>query len=121
MSFPRASRLVSKHDFTFVFDKPGKLYSQHVKILYRINTLPHPRLGIIVAKRILRLAVDRNRIRRVIRESFRQYQVDLPAVDVVIMLRSSLKKPDYALFRQELEGIWQQLKGVVAGTKCITN
>lgn len=41
------------------------------------------RLGLIVAKRVLRRAVDRNRAKRVIRESFRQ-RVDLPPMDVVV-------------------------------------
>ena len=43
------------------------------------------RLGLIVAKRVLRRAVDRNRAKRVIRESFRQHG-DLPPLDVVVRL-----------------------------------
>ena len=43
------------------------------------------RLGLIVAKRVLKRAVDRNRAKRIIRESFRR-RLDLPPVDVVVRL-----------------------------------
>ncbi|MDE0421666.1 MAG: ribonuclease P protein component [Gammaproteobacteria bacterium] len=47
------------------------------------NDLETPRLGLIVGKRMLPLAVDRNRAKRLIRESFRQAD-GLPAMDVVV-------------------------------------
>jgi len=45
--------------------------------------MPAPRLGLIVGKRFLPRAVDRNRAKRVIRESFRQAP-NLPAMDIVV-------------------------------------
>lgn len=51
----------------------------------RTNNLGASRLGLIVAKRVLRRAVDRNRAKRVIRESFRK-RCDLPALDIVVRL-----------------------------------
>lgn len=106
MNFPRGSRLVSKLDFKFVFDKPRKISSQHLKILYRINALSQPRLGIIAAKSILRLAVDRNRVRRIIRESFRQHYADLGAVDVIVMLSKAVGKTEGKALREEIDEIW---------------
>lgn len=47
------------------------------------NKMDGPRLGLIVGKRFLRRAVDRNRAKRMIRESFRQAR-DLPAMDIVV-------------------------------------
>lgn len=51
----------------------------------RPNGRAKARLGLIVGKRVLKRAVDRNRAKRVIRESFRQ-RVDMPPVDVVVRL-----------------------------------
>ena len=51
------------------------------------NDLGMTRLGLIVAKKVLRRAVDRNRAKRVIRESFRRQS--LPALDVVVRLTES--------------------------------
>jgi len=50
------------------------------------NELQFPRLALVVPKRLVRLAVARNRIRRLARESFRQHQRDLGGCDVVIRL-----------------------------------
>ena len=51
----------------------------------RTNDLGASRLGLIVAKKVLRHAVDRNRAKRVIRESFRRRR-GLPALDIVVRL-----------------------------------
>lgn len=52
----------------------------------RPNNLGRARLGMIVGKRILKLAVARNRSRRIIREAFRQLQAELHGLDVVVRL-----------------------------------
>ena len=109
MRFSRTSRLVSKHDFKFVFDKPRKAYSKHLQVLYRPNTLSHARLGIVISKLKARLSVDRNRVRRVVRESFRQHQSTLGGVDVVVMLKSVLDKLDGKLLRDEIDNLWHSI------------
>ena len=44
------------------------------------------RLGLVVAKKLLKRAVDRNRVKRVVREQFRLRRSALPAVDLVVRL-----------------------------------
>lgn len=53
----------------------------------RGNDVGVARLGMIVAKKVLRRAVDRNRAKRVVRESFRRQSLE--AVDVVVRLTES--------------------------------
>ena len=55
-------------------------------VMVRPNQVGHPRLGMIVAKRLLARAVDRNRVKRCVRESFRQVMAELPACDFVVRL-----------------------------------
>lgn len=55
-------------------------------VMVRPNQVGHPRLGMIIAKRLLARAVDRNRVKRCIRESFRQVLSELPACDFVVRL-----------------------------------
>ena len=50
------------------------------------------RIGLIVSKRALRHAVDRNRAKRVIRETFRLNRADLPAVDIVVQVTGPASK-----------------------------
>ena len=54
-----------------------------LRLAARANAVEMPRLGLIVGKRMLPRAVDRNRAKRVIRESFRQ-ACGLPAMDMVV-------------------------------------
>jgi ribonuclease P protein component len=55
-------------------------------VMARPNQVGYPRLGMVVAKRLLARAVDRNRVKRCVRESFRQVLPDLPACDFVVRL-----------------------------------
>lgn len=55
-------------------------------VMVRPNQAGFPRLGMIVAKRLLGRAVDRNRVKRCIRESFRLVLPELPACDFVVRL-----------------------------------
>lgn len=55
-------------------------------VMVRPNQVGHPRLGMIVAKRLLARAVDRNRVKRCVRECFRQVLPELPACDFVVRL-----------------------------------
>lgn len=71
------------------------------------NDLDHPRLGLIVPKRILARAVDRNRIKRILREAFRLMQADLGNLDVVIRLRTADASGTFR-YRVECERLLRQ-------------
>lgn len=51
------------------------------------NQLAHPRLGLIVAGKVVRRAVGRNRVKRLLREVFRARQQELAGLDLVVRLR----------------------------------
>jgi len=73
------------------------------------NDKTGPRLGLAVALRVTRTAVERNRIRRIIRESFRRHQQALPGVDLVVSARArALGAPGPAL-HASLEALWRQV------------
>ena len=52
------------------------------------NQLDHPRLGLVVRKKFIKKAVNRNQFKRIVRERFRLSQHDLPAIDIVVMNRA---------------------------------
>jgi len=57
-------------------------------VLLRPNAFGVPRLGLIVPKRVFPRAVDRNRMKRVLRELFRAQQERLGSRDILIRLNS---------------------------------
>ena len=85
MRFSEA-RLVNKTDFDRVFADNQRARTDYAVVMARPNLVGYPRLGMIVAKRLLARAVDRNRVKRCVRESFRQVLPELPACDFVVRL-----------------------------------
>ena len=71
MKFSRQSRLLKPAEFKLVFNKPLRSGDDCFRILARPNELQRHRLGMAVSKKACAKAVGRNRIKRVIRESFR--------------------------------------------------
>lgn len=61
--------------------------NKYFKIFFVRNNEENTRLGIIASKKILPSAVDRNRAKRVIRETFRQHNVKTSKLDMVVMVR----------------------------------
>lgn len=86
--FVRSLRLQRTEDFQQAF-RLGNKQNQNGLIVYtRLNGLGYARLGLTIAKKIIPSASARNRLKRLIRESFRLNQSRLPEVDIVIVVIS---------------------------------
>lgn len=55
-----------------------------------------------IARRVVPLAVDRNYVKRIIREVFRRHQYDFSGLDLVVLLRSGVNRGNYAAITAEL-------------------
>ena len=62
-----------------------------------------------VSRRVSKLAVVRNRVRRVSRESFRLHRAILPHLDILLIARTQAAGETNAVLRVELESIWSRL------------
>ncbi|WNC72397.1 ribonuclease P protein component [Thalassotalea psychrophila] len=107
--FNRESRLLTPGHFKQVFDNPTRYGSNHFTILITSNSDNTNRLGMAIAKKRVKLAVQRNRMKRLTRESFRLNQHKLPAVDLVVMVKSGIDKLDNDAINQQLEKIWRKI------------
>ncbi len=67
-----------------------------------------PRLGLAIAKRCAPHAVARNRIKRVIRESFRHVRDDLKPMDLVVLCRRAAVEADNATLYDSLARHWKR-------------
>ncbi len=106
---PPAARLRRAADFTALRKPTGRLGSACFRIRYRDNEVGFARLGQAVSRRVSKRAVDRNRIKRIVRESFRLVRADLPAVDVLIVADGAARDATRADLRADLDRLWRRL------------
>jgi ribonuclease P protein component len=114
--FIRQAKIVKTDDFSSVFNLRKRIAGQHLVMRYRLNEASMPRLGLIVSKKTAKLAVQRNYMRRVLRELFRLNQQHLPEVDLVVQVQKTFEKPEFMLIKQEFESLLLKLS-----TKVIVN
>lgn len=107
--FQPGSRLLRPADFKRAYATGRKYRNEFFSLNVTANTQQQPRLGLSIAARAVGNAVQRNRIKRQIRESFRQAQRELPAVDVVAAARSGAEKASAADLRLALRELWAKV------------
>ena len=107
--FPATFRLKTASDIDAVFQAGQKIAANNFVVLVNTNKLNHPRLGTMIAKRKVKHAVDRNRIKRIIRESFRLQQHDLKNYDIIVLATKDIDKLPNEQLQQCLAKIWPKL------------
>lgn len=110
-SFKRESRLLKPQEFKQVFDKTEwRSSSPQLLLLATSNEQNQARLGFVLAKKQIKLAVDRNRIKRIVRESFRHNKHEIAAIDLVVLGRKGLAELDNHELRAMIDALWFKLK-----------
>ncbi|AYG47411.1 ribonuclease P protein component [Pseudomonas sp. Leaf58] len=108
--FSREKRLLTPRHFKAVFDSPtGKVPGKNLLILARENGLDHPRLGLVIGKKSVKLAVQRNRLKRLMRDSFRLNQQLVAGLDIVIVARKGLGEIENPELHQHFGKLWKRL------------
>ncbi|MDY6919801.1 MAG: ribonuclease P protein component [Pseudomonadota bacterium] len=109
--FRRHQRLLSAAKFQAVFKQTEGRVSHTAFLMLARNTSPQQpgRLGLVVAKKHLKRAVDRNRFKRVVRDRFRLSQHALQGLDVVILARPGSGQLDSHQLAGELDKYWGKL------------
>lgn len=110
LAFPRGARLLCARDFSHVFACPERHADRFFTVLARPNNVGCARLGLAISKKAARRAIDRNRIKRLVRASFRLHRAALPAVDVVVMARPAAVSQANATLLRSLSNIWKKLE-----------
>ena len=108
-TFSRELRLLTPREFDNVFQNPFRVASPLFTILCKANSLATPRIGLTIAKKRVKLATQRNRIKRCARDSFRLHQHDLPPVDLVLMVKGDISNTDNAELHKQLERLWSKI------------
>lgn len=107
--YTRELRLLTPSHFENVFSNAIPAVSPKATLLGKQNSLNHPRLGVTVSKKNVRKAHDRNRVKRLIRESFRLNQHNLPNIDIVVVVKPGLDKQSNQEIFKLLDKLWKKL------------
>jgi len=112
LTLPSQRRLRRKSDFDAAYARGKRLCNAFFAVTVRRNdpdAANGPRLGLAVAVRTAGSSVERNRIRRVIRESFRVHQRELPPVDIVVSARNRARDAPGPELRAALAELWNRV------------
>ena len=107
--FTRWQRLLKPSEFKNVFDQACKSGDNYFTVLARPNALTTSRLGLVIAKKKIRKAVARNRVKRLIRESFRYHQHGLMGIDCVVLAKEGIDQFDNRTLTCALTTHWQKI------------
>jgi ribonuclease P protein component len=112
---PKCAKLLKPAEFKRVFDAAKRVSDRHLTIFYSENDLQQPRLGLAISKKVSKLAVDRNRVKRLARETFRLQQSQLPAVDFVVLARPSAVKTENQELIASFDKLWKKISKIQQG------
>ena len=105
-SFRKPERLRGGAEFAQILKNSQSVREQGVALYFRGTERPRSRVGIVVSKKVLSKATDRNRVKRLVREFYRKHKGDLKKKsDLVVRFGK-----DYNLLREnELNAILRRL------------
>lgn len=109
--FCKKQRLLNSVEFQNVFSEPPfRASHQYCLILAKPNQLGVNRLGVVISRKHIRLAVHRNRIKRLIRESFRHLPRNIQGIDAIVLARKGLGELENSAIYKIVNQQWQRIQ-----------
>lgn len=109
LGFRKEHRLCKTDEYSSVFAFRKANRGQFFELLQRPSSSDTARIGMVIAKKFIRSAVNRNLIRRIVRESFRQFRNELPQRDIVVRIIVRIDTPDRHALRRDIDGLFAHL------------
>ena len=106
---PPSARLRHPREFRAVFSKKQKTSDRFFVVYFLKNSLDRSRVGITVSRKVSTRAVKRNRVKRLIRESFRTYQFSGDGLDIVVIAQRATTLASNQEIISSLEKHWTRV------------
>ena len=109
-------RLLNGKQFSTVFDTKRRLHGACFSLHVASNEFGYARLGLAVSRRVSKKAVERNRLKRIVRDSFRHHQHELGSIDYVVVAKITAVERSTTgnqALRLELERAWVKAKAKI--------
>ena len=107
--YSRRHRFAARGSFGPVLRGSRKVRSRFAVIHAVPGRDPHSRLGVALTRKLVPSSVDRNLVKRIVREAFRRHGVKGAGLDCVVMLRERFKREQADLIAIEIRGLLDQL------------
>lgn len=107
--FSSENRLLTPAQYQAVFNSAQRSSDRNFLVLAKENRLAVARLGLAISKKRVPRAVDRNRIRRLIRESFRNSKANLSGMDIVVLAQKDIDFKNGDNIHKSLLHHWHRL------------
>ena len=106
--FPKGKRLLTRLDYSRVFSGSKRINNKAFTLLIHYNDDSNcSKLGLVISKKVHKTAVQRNRIKRLIRESFRTKK-HLKLADYVVMAKPGSAAFSNAELLSSINELWSQ-------------
>ena len=106
----RASRILKLSEYRTIFENGKMVKNKYWQIIAQNVRDDRARLGIIVSKKIYNLAVDRNRLKRIVKEVFRLEQNNFKNWCFIVMVKKSKLTQNSILYSELTNLFYQSLK-----------
>lgn len=116
LTLPAQRRLRRKSDFEAAYARGRRFGNGFFAVTAKPNDIGGPRLGLAVSVKNAGSSVERNRLRRIVRECFRLHQHELPSVDLVVSARGHARGAGGAELRASLLALWKKVT-----EQCVTS
>lgn len=108
--FARSQRLLNAAAFDAVYSRRVRVGDDCFAINAAPNTLGHARLGLSIGGKAVGNSVARNRVKRVVRDSFRRAAAGMGGLDLVVGARNGARTAHNAQLRESLETLWKKIQ-----------
>lgn len=106
--FPKSSRLRKPSEFKTVYQQNSIRVKGRYFTVLTFCRFEHARLGVVVSKKVSKRAVIRNRIKRLVRENYRQRDSQ-PALDYVVIAKAGVDEQKGQQVFAELDYLWAKI------------
>lgn len=122
LSYNKEEKLKSRKLINHLFDKGKHIQAFPLKVLYDFveESSQHLQAGVTVSSRNFKKAVDRNKVKRVIRECYRLQKTSLQFILkeeglalTLFFIYTHNEMPDYLLIKEKMQMLLQKLEEMI--------